>query len=136
MQKFVKFMSCRYGVDELYKVSMYLYFILLIINTFINSQIISIIELLIIFSMFYRAFSKDIYRRQKENQKYLELKRKIFNRNKKTHSDYLYKKCHKCHKTLKLPVPSERGIKHVVCPNCKKRNTYLIMKKIKVEIIK
>ena len=50
--------------------------------------------------------------------------------------DHIYKKCSKCKTTLKLPVPYERGIKHTKCPKCKKRISFLVLKKQKIEIIK
>ena len=49
--------------------------------------------------------------------------------------DKVYRRCHKCHTMLKLPVPKKRGIKHSTCPKCKKRNTFLILKQVKIEII-
>ena len=50
--------------------------------------------------------------------------------------DHIYKKCPKCKTILKLPVPSERGIKHAKCPSCKKRVTLFTLKKLKIEVIK
>lgn len=91
--------------------------------------------------MFYRFFSKKIYKRSNENQKYLKIKNNLlkpfknFKRNMKD-KDYIYKKCNNCKKTLRLPLPYERGIKHTKCPNCKKKLTIFVLKKQKIEIIK
>ena len=131
----------RYGPDDLYKLLFKLYIALIFINIFINSRILLLLELLVIFIMFYRFFSKNIYKRSRENQKYLKLKKKLLkpfsniNRNIKD-KDHIYKKCRKCKTTLKLPVPSKRGIKHAKCPKCKRRVTVLALKKLKIEIIK
>lgn len=134
--KFINFMRGRYGMDELYKFLLYLYLGLFIINLFIDSDIISILELIIISVMFYRYFSKDVYKRRKENINFLEFKKRIIEIFKGTSKDYIYKKCHKCKKTLRLPVPSCRGIKKVICPVCKKKNKFLVLEKIRIEVIK
>ena len=136
-----KFMYGRYGIDDLYKFLFELYIILIILNLFINSKIITILELLIVIIMFYRFFSKKIYNRSNENQKCLRIKKKVLKpfknlkRNIKD-KDHIYKKCPKCKTTLKLPIPDKRGIKHAKCPKCKKKVTLLALKKEKVEIIK
>ena len=95
----------------------------------------------LILTLLYRSFSKQLTIRRKENEKYLKIKRKIIHPimdiKKYLNDDYhIYRKCHHCNTILKLPIPNKRGIKHSKCPTCKKRNTFLILKKIKVEIIK
>ena len=134
--KFINFMRGRYGGDELYKFLLYIYLGLFGLNLFINSEIIAILELLVIVVMLYRYFSKDIYKRRKENVNYLEFKKRIKNMFEKKDCNYIYKKCHKCKKTLRLPVPSERGVKKVVCPVCKKKNSFFILQKVHIEVIK
>lgn len=139
--KLQKFMYGRYGVDELYKFLFGLYLFIIIIDLFLNNIILTILELLIIVIIFYRVLSKNIYQRNKENQKYLKLKKNIIKpfRNIKRNvldKDNIYKKCSKCKTTLKLPLPYERGIKHTKCPKCSKRLTFLVLKKQKIEIIR
>ena len=141
INKLQKFMYGRYGVDELYSFLFKLYIILIIIDLFINSKILLLLELLIIFIMTYRMLSKNCYQRRKENKVFLELKKEItkpFKNIKRniTDKDNIYKRCSKCKKTLKLPIPYERGIKHTTCPNCKKKITFFTLKKQKIEIIK
>lgn len=134
--KLINFMYGRYAtLDEYYKFLLILYICILITNSFLNLRILSIVELFLLTYILYRFLSKDIISRSNENRTYLKIKDKIIHPfNKK--EDYVYKKCHRCHKTLKLPLPNERGIKHVVCPKCKKRNTFLILRKLKIEVIK
>ena len=92
------FMIGRYGIDELYKVLLVIYTILILINIFIRSKIIAVIEVLLIIIMLYRVLSKNIYQRRKENDMYLKIKNKIlstYNYNKKKYKDrntYMYKK--------------------------------------------
>ena len=142
LEKLQKFMYGRYGrIDDLYKFLFLLYIILLIINLFLNNIIITIIELLLVIIMFYRLFSKKIYKRSNENQKYLKLKNKLLKpfkniRRNITDKNYIYKKCPKCKTILKLPVPTKKGIKHAKCPTCKKKLRVLALKKLKIELIR
>ena len=141
INKLQKFMYGRYGVDELYKFLFTLYIISFIINIFLNSLILEIIGLIIVLFTFYRVFSKNIYKRTRENKEYLKLKKQIIKplqiieRNIKD-KDNIYKKCPKCKTTLKLPIPYKIGIKHTTCPKCKKKLSFLVLKKQKIEIIK
>lgn len=141
INRFQKFMYGRYGVDELHKFLFKIYIGLIIIDIFINSKILLFLELLLIFVIIYRFLSKNCYQRRKENKTYLRLKDsclKPFENIKRNinDKDYLYRRCSNCKKTLKLPIPFERGIKHTKCPNCKKRIAIFTLKKQKVEIIK
>lgn len=141
MEKFQKFMYGRYGVDELYKFLMYLYIILVVVNLCVKSNILSVIELIILVVMFYRFFSKKIYRRSNENVKFLKIKNMLLKpfyslkRNYRDRNKCIYKKCKYCKKLLKLPIPYSRGKKEVKCPKCKKTFKMLVFRKEKAEII-
>ena len=140
--KLYKFMYGRYGIDELYNFLFVIYFILIVIDLFIRSNILLGIELGILTLTFYRCFSKNISRRRKENEFYLKLKKKILKpfknmkRNYKDRDNYIYKKCRKCHTTLRLPLPSKRGIKYAKCPGCKNRVRVFCFRKLKIEVIR
>ena len=56
------FMIGRYGIDDLYKVLLVIYTILILINIFIRSKIIAVIEVLLIIIMIYRVLSKNIFK--------------------------------------------------------------------------
>ena len=135
IDKLRRFMIGRYGIDDLYNFLFRLYLILFLIDIFINSKILTIIELIIVIIMFYRFLSKNIYTRQTENKEFLKLKSKVlkpFN----NRDYYVYKKCKYCKTTLKLPLPKKRGIQHVKCPKCKKRIKFICFRQEKVEVIK
>lgn len=141
IEKLQKFMYGRYGIDELYKFMFYLYIFLIILNWFIKSNFLFIIEILLLIIMFYRMFSKRIYKRSNENQIYLKLKKKFLKpfrniRRSIKNKEYIYKNCKHCKKLLKLPIPTSRGIKEVKCPKCKSTFKMLVLKKEKIEIIK
>ena len=140
LNKFQKFMYGRYGPDELNRFLLNIHLILLILNVFIKSEVITVIELALIVIQLYRLFSRKIYVRSNENQKFLKLKKQVvapFLNIKRNIKDkhHIYKKCRKCKTTLKLPLPSKRGIKHANCPHCKTRVTLFAFKKEKIEII-
>lgn len=141
INKFQRFMYGRYGIDDLYKFLFKIYIILFMFDIFLNNIVLTIIQLLIFVIMFYRFFSKNTYKRNKENKMFLKLKNKVtkpFSNIKRNLNDkeHIYKKCHKCGTTLKLPLPSSAGIKKAKCPNCKKRVKFLTFRKQKIEIIK
>lgn len=139
--KIRKFMYGRYGPDELYKFEFILYIITLFIGIFFKSKVLSIVQLLLVISILYRPMSKKIYKRSNENQKFLKLKKVIFKpflniKRNIQDKDHIYKKCHKCKTTLKLPLPMKRGFKHAKCPHCGKKVTLFAFKYQKVEIIR
>ena len=146
MKKFVynfyKFMYGRYGVDELYKCILCICFFIVILNIFVNSRILSFIELVLVIVLLYRTMSKNLVRRRYENKKYLSFRKKIFDKYlliKKRWNDrdsHLYKKCPKCKTILRLPL--KKGKHTCKCPNC--GNRFVVRcnrdEKINVEVIK
>ena len=136
IRRLQQFMYGRYGVDDLTKFILKIYLVIIVCNIFIKSFILMIIELLLLVISIFRTLSKNIYGRNAENMKFRDIKKSIikpFDNIKD--KDKVYRRCHKCHTMLKLPVPKKRGIKHSTCPKCKKRNTFLILKQVKIEII-
>lgn len=136
-----KFMNNRYGIDELYKFFLKILFVLVIINLFIKNNIISIIEIILIFIMFYRFLSKNITRRNKENKFFLKIKKcllKPFDNIKRNILDknHVYKKCFKCKTILKLPLPNKIGFKVAKCPKCANRVKFFTFKYQHIEVIK
>lgn len=140
--KLYQFMLGRYGIDEFYYFFLYSYIVLVCFSIFLKVPYLFWVELILFVIMFYRVFSKNIARRKKENQIYLKVRRAIFKpfsnikRNWKDRKEFIYKKCHKCKTTLRLPLPSKIGFNHVICPKCKTKLTVFCFRKEKVEIIK
>ena len=134
------FMYGRYGIDEFYSFLIKIYFIILILNLFLGSRILNLITLILAFIIFGRVFSKNIYKRNKENMIFLKYKKKfkkIFSKRKKHRDrDHVYKKCYKCGTILKLPLPKKRGFKTAVCPECGRDVKFLTLKKRKVIVFK
>lgn len=124
-ERIANFMAGRYGTDRFYYFLLAVYFILVAVNLFFNSFIISLAETALFIYTFYRVMSKNIYKRQMENERYIkatEKPKRFLNlqkckfRDRKTH---VYRKCNHCNNNLRLP--KEKGKHTVVCPCCKNR---------------
>lgn len=140
--KFMEFMRGRNGSDELYFAMLVMSIVLDIGDWFIKSRVYSIFALAFFILTMYRFFSKNLYKRQMENAKFLELvskiKRKDFSHNpyevkpkkpskikkkidaykmrfrdRKTH---VFKKCPGCQAVIRLP--KKKGEHTVCCPRC------------------
>ena len=124
----ISFMYGRYGTDNLYNFLNVCVLILMLIELFGGSYLLTLLCLgLIIYSTF-RVFSKNIVKRQAENRRYLLIKNKIKRfftgdsalrkakkRDKKTH---VFIKCPSCKNTLRLK--RIKGRHSVSCPCCHK----------------
>ena len=124
-ERFARFMAGRYGIDSLYHFLLVVCFVLIIVNIFIGSLLISFLEFAVLGYATFRIMSRNIYKRQQENLKFLKMidkPKKFFNlqkckiRDRKTH---VYRKCPSCRNNLRLP--KQKGKHTVVCPCCKNR---------------
>ena len=128
-EKFMRFMYGRYGVDSLGKFTVVLALILIILARIFDSGIFSMISWICLIFAYYRMFSRNIYKRSAENQKFLSktsgirtwfYKQKNLMAQRKTHHIY---KCPTCKQ--KIRVPRGKGRIEIRCPKC---NTKFIKK--------
>ena len=121
-EKIIRFMYGRYGADQLYYGLLILSFVLMLINAFIRLLVLDIAVWVILILMIYRTFSRNIYKRQLENQKFLKIWNPIKSKlsllisrikESKTHR---YRKCLHCKAILRLP--KRKGRHTVNCPRC------------------
>ena len=130
---FISFMYGRYGTDNLYSFLTVLTLILILVNLFVNSGILSLITLALVGWNLFRTMSKNTVKRQAENRLYLKVKKKLLSpfksaksksskrkalseakrRDKDTH---VFVKCPGCKNTLRLP--KVKGDHRVSCPCC------------------
>ena len=118
-------MEGRNGADQLYHLVIAICCIIVVVNVFVKSTILTLIETALLIYAIFRVFSRNLYKRQAENRaflklfdkpkKYFEL-RKCKKRDRKTH---VYKKCPSCKNNLRLP--KQKGKHTVVCPCCANR---------------
>lgn len=123
MNRFRQWMMGRYGNDALGIFLIVVYFIL----SFVNMRFPSIFILLGTYVVFIlwvmRAMSRNIYRRQLENQKFLAITapiRKQFSLAKRRFKERKYSRfyqCPKCHQVIR--VPKGKGKIVITCPKCR-----------------
>lgn len=112
----------RYGIDEMYYGLLVLWLIIMIINTFVGSMVLSLLGTAVLIYSLFRFCSKKIDKRRRENAVFLKLWHPIRNwltyqrdkfRDRKTAR---YRKCKHCKAILKLP--NKKGKHTVNCPKC------------------
>ena len=70
-ERITEFMYGRNGIDDLYHFLFWIIIILTLVNLYFKSWVVSSIEILLLACTVFRVLSKNVYRRQKENQIYL-----------------------------------------------------------------
>lgn len=124
-EKLARFFYGRYityGFDQFGIMLLIVCITLSVLNLFLGSIVIQLLEYFILGFCFFRLFSKNIAARQRENAKFIGIKGRFtgFFKNKKRRFDdrhtHVYKKCPSCKATLRLP--KKRGQHTVCCPKC------------------
>lgn len=114
----------RYGTDQLSNFILWVYIALFVINLFVSSTLIYLAAMALMIWTFFRMFSRNIPARNKENLKFLAMKKKFtsffkffFDRIKDSPKK-VYKRCPSCRAIVRLP---RKGGKHsATCPKCRK----------------
>ena len=112
-----------YGIDLLTKILAITCVTLSVINLFLASFTVHIIQTVLFIYMFFRLVSRNITARQQENQKTLNLYNKLkskFTLSRRRYNDrqtHIYKKCPHC--AVMLRLPKRKGEHTVNCPRCK-----------------
>lgn len=123
-EKFYRFMQGRYGIDQLNSFLMIVCVICFIVNMFIGSIVLTFIAYGTWLFVIFRMFSKNIYARNRENDKYLNffsplsrwLKLKLMSKQDPSNK---YFSCPKCKQMIR--VPKGHGTVVVTCPNCQNK---------------
>ena len=111
-----RFMTGRYGTDKLNTTILMAGLILCLIGMFMPAPANLIFALLsyglMIWSLV-RSFSRNTYRRYRENQKFLAFLERLKDRN------HRYFSCPKCRQSVR--VPRGKGKIAITCPRCKEK---------------
>ena len=107
-EKFYRFMQGRYGIDQLNSFLMIVCVICFIVNMFIGSIVLTFIAYGTWLFVIFRMFSKNIYARNRENDKYLNffsplsrwLKLKLMSKQDPSNK---YFSCPKCKQMVRVP---------------------------------
>jgi len=119
---FSRFMSGRYGTDQLNMAMLWTGLIMTIIGSIAKVSILSLMADALLILMLFRMLSKDRYKRQHENQVFLQRTYKItravteWANRLKNSKKYRYFTCPKCKKRLRVP----RGVGSITitCKGC------------------
>lgn len=129
-----QFMQGRNGVDALYNFLLLISVVLIFIGFFLKGiadLIFSLLYITIISYALFRYFSKNLYKRRKENADFLRFVKNFKGffrlqrdriRDRKTH---VYRRCKKCKSVIRLP--KKPGQHKVCCPCCSHRFDVYIM---------
>ena len=124
-ERIAKFMAGRYGNDQLGRALLILDVILLLLASSFSKTIGGLftpLAVALLVFIYYRMLSKNIYKRQEENGKYLRLKYKVTARLNVVRERWVQRKeykfftCPSCRATLR--VPRGRGKIKIVCRKC------------------
>lgn len=115
-------MQGRYGVDSLSRFLSIVLLAIIILGMFIRIPLSGTITLVILVILYWRMFSRNIPKRYEENQKFLQIRDKLFGRfsdfgsNMSQMKDYHIYKCPRCNQKIRIP----RGKGHIMvrCPKC------------------
>ena len=118
------FMQNRNGNDELNRFLVFVSIFFFLISLIKPVRFLYFVGLAVLVFTIFRSFSKNIYKRQQERNKYLEIKGKILSRfstwksmwqNRKTHR---YFKCPSCKSTVRIKTPPKGATISLKCPKC------------------
>lgn len=76
-EKLREFMYGRNGFDQLNIFLMIIYLLIFVVNTFVNTLWMSVIELVLVIFWFFRFYSRNLEKRRKENYIYLKAQGKV-----------------------------------------------------------
>ena len=111
-----RFMSGRYGqLDKLNSLLLWMGVIVVIVSMFLPTGVLTLIFPLVSYGLLgvvmWRMLSRNIYKRAKENRKYLSMLERIKDR------EHRYFTCPKCKQEVR--VPKGKGKIAITCPQCR-----------------
>lgn len=122
--KMQQYMAYRYGNDELNRFLTIVSLIFFVISFIRPLRILFYVALAFLIWSYLRMFSKNIYKRQNELGKYLDMKKKALQewklvrcmwRDRKTHR---YSHCPNCKAVVRVAKQNPRRQVTVTCPRC------------------
>lgn len=121
MDKIARFMMGRYGNDTLNNHLMIVVIIMIVISFFTQNMFLQVIELVLWGIVIFRMMSKQVYKRNAENEAYLNMFKPITRKTallKKNMQDKQnkYFRCPTCQQMVR--VPRGKGKVEVTCPKC------------------
>ena len=124
-EKLLRFMQGRNGNDAFNRFLLALELVLLLIGLLMRgfaARLFNALFLLLLLYIYYRMFSRDLYKRSAENAWYWERRNRVVAKFRLLKERWLQRKdfrffsCPSCHTTLR--VPKGRGKIKIVCRKC------------------
>lgn len=118
-----RFMIGRYGGDEFTKFLMISSCVMIVLSCFSIFRFLYLPALIVMGYSIYRSYSRNIYKRQAELAKYLQLRNSVRSYRQLQRKKYAERKTHKyikcphCRKTFR--VPKGKGRIKISCPYCR-----------------
>lgn len=122
-QKIQRFMTGRYGADQLGQIYLGISMALLLVSLFSRWNIFYVLALGLMGYEYYRMLSRQVEKRYQENQKFLNWRYQLAvkKNRRKEHMEqkkiYHFYKCPSCKQ--KVRVPKGKGKICITCPKCK-----------------
>lgn len=123
-ERLARFMAGRNGNDQLNLFLSVVVLVLLVLSSFIKkiSIVLNPLCLALLGYIYFRMFSRNVYKRREENEKYIRMKYKLsvwFRMRRECwvqRKDYKFFTCPSCRANLR--VPRRRGKVKIVCRKC------------------
>ena len=125
-ERMARFMAGRNGNDQLNRLLMLADVIALLLASLLSrtalGSVLYVLALILLVLTYYRMFSRDVYRRRSENERYLREKQKLLSRLRvlrerwRQRKDYRFFTCPSCKAVMR--VPRGKGRIRVVCQKC------------------
>lgn len=122
--KLQQFMYGRYGAFDAFSIFVaVLYILIAIVAQLARLPYLAIINYLLLLFILYRMLSKNISRRQRENQKFLQIFSMVTGKLKTwkmilTDREHRYFRCPKCSSLLRIPKSVKHKKIELHCKNC------------------
>lgn len=129
--RLMRFMSGRYGADELFFICFAVSVVISVVNIFVRSVYLQLADYALLFYALFRVFSRNTEKRRRENAWVLNIinsvkRKKNLRQQRRNDKCHIYKKCPECKAILKLP--RRPGVHKTVCPKCGKEFTVKVKK--------
>lgn len=124
-QSLYRFMYGRYGTDSLNTFILSSALVLALLNMFFfDNGIVNVSVTIILFIYIFRSYSRNIYKRRSENDKFMQLirpfrKRANLAKKQAKDKDHRYFVCPGCKQNVR--VPKGRGKIVITCPTCREK---------------
>ena len=113
-----RFMTGRYGqLDKLNSLLLWIGVIVVLVSMFLPTGVLTLVFPLISYGLLgvvlWRMLSRNVYKRAKENRRYLSTMERLKDR------EHRYFSCPKCHQDVR--VPKGKGKIAITCPQCREK---------------